>query len=218
MKSLTGQQNSQTLLVVAHLFYQHTFTVRKSYIVLDRTFKYSILLSPMVLMLKTELTLLAAHMEFVTYGTCVKFVWLVKIFKNWRKNTFSVKYKSIIRSQTLKTWFGFRQLYGNVWQALAWAAAAFELVGKQWERNINRWQIWKSKDLQTKRLTPPSPALCSLAWCSVTFSSRGKEANCPSWWSLSLALCVDHVGRGYEKSSRCTPKFLCYGPILRLLV
>ena len=69
MKSLTGQQNSQALLGVAHLFYQHTFTVRKSYIVLDRTFKYSILLSPMVLMLKTELTLLAAHMEFVTNGT-----------------------------------------------------------------------------------------------------------------------------------------------------
>ena len=38
MKSLTGQQNSQALLGVAHLFYQHTFTVRKSYIVLDRTF------------------------------------------------------------------------------------------------------------------------------------------------------------------------------------
>ena len=30
------------------------------------------------------------------------------------KNTFSVKYKTIIWSQTLKTWFGFRQLFENV--------------------------------------------------------------------------------------------------------
>ena len=82
MKSLTGQQNSQALLGVAHLFYQHTFTVRKSYIVLDRTFKYSILLSPMVLMLKTELTLPEADMEFVTNDTCVKFVEYGYIFKN----------------------------------------------------------------------------------------------------------------------------------------
>ena len=38
MKSLTGQQNSQALLGVAHLFYQHTFiTVMKSYIVLNKT-------------------------------------------------------------------------------------------------------------------------------------------------------------------------------------
>ena len=81
MKSLTGQQNSQALLGAIHLFHQHTFTVMKSYIVLKRTFKYSIsYYCRRWSSFLTELTLLEADMEFVTngtYSTCVELVWLV---------------------------------------------------------------------------------------------------------------------------------------------
>ena len=80
MKSLTGQQNSQALLGAIHLFHQHTLTVMKSYIVLKRTFKYSIsYYCRRWSSCLRELTLLEADMEFVTNGTnglCVKFVGL----------------------------------------------------------------------------------------------------------------------------------------------
>ena len=80
MKSLTGQQNSQALLGAVHLFYQHIIILRKSYIVLNRTFKYSIsYYCRRWSSCLTELTLLEADMEFVTngtYSTCVELVWL----------------------------------------------------------------------------------------------------------------------------------------------